>query len=278
MGHLDCLHLLLLCGASATARNADGDSPVDLAATKKHYSCVTLLRRHLNYAPRADGTSPDSRRTSGQTSSITPSPLGPPPCDSPLLHPSTVLEVPSTTSESDPFAGTGSSSEAGQALAGMARAAEGYPPMAATPGTGADFTAGAANVTPSRAHRRGRRSAGRPPHVEYVGHSEDSDLDEVAEAIGHEALADSDSGGGSSVESSEESPPRRGASGRGGRGRRRERSPVAFGLLNRMQLGLRGAKRWFSSGPVQADLGIPNRYRFNDVTKRWELPDGGEDD
>jgi hypothetical protein len=267
LGHLDCLHLLLLCGATATTRNAEGDSAADIAAKHKHYSCLTLLRRHVNYAPRAEagarhaGTPPlgtAAARTlqgySGQN---------------------TVLEVGlSTTSESDPLYVTGSSSD----------------PAAANL-HGAAVASGADNLTSKQAsvrHRRGRRSAGRPPQVEYVGNDTDSDLDEVAQALGHQPLADSDGSGRASSASSEEKainadqePRHRQTKGTSSRSRHgnRERSPVALGLLNRVRLGswFGVARRW-ASGPIQADLGEENRFYFNEATGRWELPDGAEDE
>merc|ERR1712125_13935 len=106
MGHLDCLHYLLLRGASATARNAEGDGPVDIAATRKHYSCLTLLRRHLNYSVRSESHS--VRRLAAPVGTKAAPPRS---VESSSTH-NTVLEVGlSTTSESDPFYGTGSSSD-----------------------------------------------------------------------------------------------------------------------------------------------------------------------
>merc|ERR1712072_1147347 len=46
MGQLDCLHLLLLTGADAGKLNDAREMPVDMAVTKRHNTCVTLLRRH----------------------------------------------------------------------------------------------------------------------------------------------------------------------------------------------------------------------------------------
>jgi len=285
MGHLDCLHLLLLCGASATARNAEGDGAADIATAKKHFSCLTLLRKHLNYSARGDKQ--DNRRT------VPASMVGPSvrPSDSSFMH-STVLEVPSTTSESDPFLGIGSSSD---------------PSLAKSHGTTTSSNAGGSKVYdnatiheragaecgggshPSSGHidvqhRRGRRAAGRPPQVEYAGESSDSDLNEVAEVLTAKGLVGYDSDGASSGDSSDaqEDPNERRSRGATSRSRngRRERSPVALGLLSRMQFvphWLGAARRWMS-GPVQADLGLPNRYHFNESTSRWECPDDAEVD
>eukprot|EP00434_Breviolum_minutum_P010571 symbB.v1.2.009324.t1/scaffold588.1/size186386/1 len=46
LGQLDCLHLLLLCGAQAEQRNSMGETALDIAQRRRHLHCMTLLRRH----------------------------------------------------------------------------------------------------------------------------------------------------------------------------------------------------------------------------------------
>jgi len=49
-----------------------------------------------------------------------------------------------------------------------------------------------------------------------------------------------------------------------------EQPPVAFGLLSKIQWGPQWLRKRLS-GPVEADLGLPNQYVFNQQTGRWEL-------
>jgi hypothetical protein len=240
MGNLDCVHLLLICGASANQRNSDGDSPADIAGAKKHYPCLTLLRRHtLNFGPRAaDGVaSSGASRPPVQAGMAAPSMRQ---TDSQIGHSSfgergIIPEVPSGTSESAPFAGTGSSADPVAANApvmhGMMSGGAGggfdlasavaaqMSPAAVNPGAAPAGDSG----LPQSAHssglrRRGRGPAGRSSQVQYAGQS-----------------SDSDGGAASSAESSEDNPSK-GNSAHMRRGRRAERPPVALGLLSRKEL------------------------------------------
>lgn len=50
LGQLDCLNLLLLCGAQAQQRNVHGETALAIAQRHRHMHCVTLLRRHRHSA------------------------------------------------------------------------------------------------------------------------------------------------------------------------------------------------------------------------------------
>jgi len=128
----------------------------------------------------------------------------------------------------------------------------------------------------SHLHHRGarQRKPGRTARAQY-GRGESSESD--GGMNGASALdQDGTDSGGASSESSDGAA--RASTGRPhrGRGRRRERSPVALGLLSRMQSAIGAASRWAFKGPIQADLGLPNKYYYNEETKRWEL-NGDED-
>jgi len=85
---------------------------------------------------------------------------------------------------------------------------------------------------------------------------------------------DSDDIGAASSDSSDGPPLERPSRGRR-RGRHRDRSEVVgVGLLSHMRSFVRRA----FTGPIRADLGLPNRYMYNSEAGRWELPDEEEDD
>lgn len=117
----------------------------------------------------------------------------------------------------------------------------------------------------------------RAPQVEYDGGSDsgdsESDLGEVFGRAGDiGATSDSSDGG----EGRGADPGSQLRNKRSSRSRQRERSPVALGLLGRMRTAVGSASRW--AFPVQADLGLPLAYSFNEETKEWELcgSDGAE--
>jgi len=121
---------------------------------------------------------------------------------------------------------------------------------------------------PPRQRDSGCRKPGRAPSSQYGRVESDSESEDAAPeaCLGHDGT---DSGGASSGSSEAD----RGRSGRQprGRGRRRDRSPVALGLLSWAAQLVDSARR--RAFPAQADLGLPNMYRFNEETKRWELHD-----
>lgn len=107
--------------------------------------------------------------------------------------------------------------------------------------------------------------------MEYRGgeNSSDSELDAVAEVC----MPSDGRDGRSSSESSE---------GMGGRSlhnksqRPIEKPPLGAGIA-RWIPRLVGSVRKAFSGPLEADLGEPNRYVYNHERQRWELS-GGDDD
>lgn len=136
---------------------------------------------------------------------------------------------------------------------------------------GATEAAAASGARPSSAPTQ---HVGQQRQLGYAGESSsaDSESDLLAEALGP-----ADSGAATSESSDGGQADGQGRTVRAARGRRRERSPVALGLLSRMQVFPRwvnSARRW--AFPIQADLGLPNAYVFNAETKQWELPDGEE--
>merc|ERR1712039_418787 len=52
---------------------------------------------------------------------------------------------------------------------------------------------------------------------------------------------------------------------------RQDSQPVAKGFFSRVSDWTKN--RFSGPAPVQADLGLPNKFRYNEETKRWELPD-----
>lgn len=256
MGQLDCLHLLLLCGADATAVNNDSEVPVDVAAKKRHYSCVTLLRRHLQSPLRPEATRPASTAsapTNDCSGSRQPGPAA--------------SGVPTAKAHTGSL-GVGSGALAGAPVEShsLPRVANPMVSEAAVP------PAGGVSADGERPHR-GRWRDGERSHAEYAagGGSSDSELDAAAEACrpdeGDDAPSSSESSDGAGPQRSSGS--RAGArSSRSGRGRLRERSPVALGLLSRMQW----VSRWFGgTRRTRADLGQPNSYRYNEKRQQWEL-------
>lgn len=234
MGQLDCLHLLVLCGANATILNCVGDAPAEIAAAQKHYPCVTLLRRHLQYAPRGDA-------------------VGPPP------------QTRSTSSAQG--SGTGAAVGAPGALSPPAFSPKGRTVSQAEPGPSGAGPAADSTASPQGAGGVQRRILQATPgsHVgQKAVDGTDSDLDECRRESDDIGAASSDSSDG---------PPSQKTRGRT-RGRHRDRSEVVgVGLLSRM----RGFVRRTFTGPIRADLGLPNRYVYNREAGRWELPDEEED-
>lgn len=241
LGQLDCLHLLLLNGANATAVNADCDAPADVALKKRHMSCVTLLRRHLQNPPPRDAAgrrplghaaqSTGSKRTEATPQHLSPQPQAAMEPASPRVHQAPASALPPTAAVAEPRRGS---------------------------------------------RRRHVGEVRRRPRVAYAGGSESEEDGDGAETMYTPAESGSDAGSaGESSDGAGGPNGGRGVAGRSGRsggGRRaRERSPVALGLLSRWVPRVAGTLGRAFAGVIKADLGVPNQYRYSAERQCWEL-------
>jgi len=198
LGQLDCIHLLLLCGAQVHQRNVHGETALDIAQRQRHIHCVTLLRRHRppeGTRSISEGTPPPghARRTL------------------PPRVPDQVAELQQMKAEA--WSADGGYNGAAQMPRDM-RAAPWESTFQASPDGLGDY--------PSR------YSSSAMPEADSSDNSEDPYAESGDRSPSQSWKRQSDDG-----------------------------------LLGRLR------RRLF---PIRADLGLPNLYRFNAGTQRWELP------
>ncbi|CAK0851453.1 unnamed protein product, partial [Prorocentrum cordatum] len=281
MGQLDCCHLLLLCGADASLPNDSAQTPLDLAASNGNHKCHMLLRHHQQNIPRPDA--PWAQRAGPEAAARAPAPPPPP------------GPAPAQAARSPPPAGW---------KAALAPAA---PPRPASAGGPPAAAAAASPPRPAQAARERRPSAGAA-----ASRSPSARRSQPAAAAGGGPEGEEVQRGGSppgaavsrspSARRSRPAATRDGLEGeevqRGGSPRSSGTPTKAAGGPEQIQLrgsprssgtptraaspipppveeqrrGVLGFVRGLWRRPIRADLGVPNQYRYNPDTMRWELP------
>ncbi|CAE8657889.1 unnamed protein product, partial [Polarella glacialis] len=248
MGQLDCLHLLLLCGAQVMLTNDDGEAAVDIASRKRHHPCVTLLKRHMQTT-----VSKDKRRAPL-------SPLPPPLASSPTK--STSSGYPQSAARSpevhhSPVAGSPSvrTSPFGSPAHAPAPVVQSPQALAATsPVEAVRSPRGLPLQSGGRIRaEEGDKSLMRSLYAENDAGTEEFDGDGMEDGM--------DSGTESSDDAGDHHPE---PDARQNSGDRSPEGPSFFGRI----------RQRFFAAPIRADLGRSNMYRYNQELQRWELPPG----